>query len=139
MKKQSLLTLLLSASPAIFAGQFSINYYGPAGANDISSEVTDEFTKAYPFGKYEIYLYSDAGQLSGGKRYCYAIAGVIPKNSKQMPSLRYTSMQVTNDSYDDVMNVGEINNSAAICARGAVKNMMSDKMSNIYKPNKKAL
>jgi hypothetical protein len=44
MKKQSLLTLLLSASPAIFAGQ-----------------------------------------LSGGKRYCYAIAGVIPKNSKQMP------------------------------------------------------
>jgi hypothetical protein len=123
------------ASMPAYAGAFRVNYYGDATAKDIASVVTDAFTKKFPASKYEIFLLASAGQDNEGDDYCYAQTGVIPAGSNETPQMRYSFVGIKH--HGQVMTVGLRHEFEAECARGAVRNMMSDQLSNIYLPYKK--
>lgn len=116
------------------AGQFRTEYWGDATGTDIAQVVTDKFTEAYPVAKYKIWLMTDVGTNGQGDVYCTAIAGVTLRHTHETPVNRYSETIIRHNGGSPT--VGQRHALAAQCARGAVNNMMSDKMSNIYAPYK---
>lgn len=116
------------------AGQFRTDYWGDATGTDIAPVVTDKFTEAYPVAKYKIWLMTNVGTNGQGDLYCTAIAGVTLRHTHETPLQRYFETIIRHNGGSPT--VGQQHALAAECARGAVDDMMSDKMSHIYAPYK---
>ena len=120
---------LLVASHAQ-AGRFSTAEFGPARADDIVDLVTEAFTQYFPHNRWSIFLYSSVTYTTKGQPHCYAIAGVTPKGQGRSPVKSYSSHTQRGESQS--LTPGEQREFAAVCARRAVQNLMSDELDEMY-------
>ena len=81
------------------AGEFGVECY--ADINDcgavLHEVVTSKFTSKYPFSNWRIVVIAEFQRYSDGGGVGYAVAGVVPKGSSQVPVNRFsTTLRVDN-------------------------------------------
>jgi hypothetical protein len=75
------------------AGEFGVECYADVnGCADVLNEVvTSKFTSKYPLSNWRIVVIAEFQRYSDGGGVGYAVAGVVPKGSSQVPVNRFSA------------------------------------------------
>jgi hypothetical protein len=131
MKRALFIAACLTLVSRAEAGKFNVAAYGqnlgtPVGKL-ISNVVSDEFTTAFPPGRYEIVVIYEHSQL-GRDNVCYATAGIAEiRNeigpSSSVPAWRFSSTNIDRNS--GAWNVAKVRDCLSRVVHDAVENMTS--------------
>jgi hypothetical protein len=127
MRCSLLTTILLGlvVSTSATAGTFSVRCYTNIQcANALTEIVSDKFTTKFPSKSWEIFVTTDFLKYSNGGGVGFAIAGIVPKNSNQMPLHRFSStMRI--DASRSVL-ASEIDSLKIEIMQNAVRDLMAE-------------
>ena len=118
----------------VAAGPFRVSNYGAVQVKEFEAVVTEEFTRKFPAGEWEIFIHSDNFVLEGrGLAVCNALVGVRPYGADVFPLRRFSTAKVT-DAKRGKWGASDGVQLEADCVRSAIRTMTDSDLNTAYKP-----